>query len=1118
MKNSNIKSISTSNNVINNPYYIEGIYVDPSQNIIVENNETRNVQPKVMEVLTFLCSKAEQLVSSDELIQACWPNQYISDSPVHKCIAQIRKTLADDPKSPRFIKTVPKKGYIFIAKVKGLHTRLHTQRGPWSGESPYPGLQPYTFTQSELFFGREQVITEINQWLAQINEHDAAWLSLTAPVGAGKSSLVHAGILPVLIPYSFIYTNQTDFCSVLDLALMPRSQKPHLHLLALLVAKEKLSTTQTVKNYADLLVEQRKNPTEEEPKNLFQSLLLAEENSARFVLFIDHVEQLFDNYSTLKPKGGDHASFFLLLQLLVTSKKCLLITATREQFQPNLTQTSLDDALAFHYKIPAFSHTELTDIIQKPAEITGVGFEYNKESRERLSSEMIQQLQNQSVPISSAQYLLSQLYAKKFDQQMTYNAYKKIGGIAGSIAAIAEQTYQGLTEQEQISFALILFRIITLNTNGQIATSEHPCPINHFVDKNKLSVINKFINVGIFQLTSKNEQTCVYLAHHSLLTVWPRIKAWIKTNISTLYLRHDLHVATQRWLYHEKSDDLFIRSNKKIKHLNDIIRCNDFDISDEEKTLIALSTSKLSRTNRIKNAVITTFFISFISLAWLSVTLVEKNNQIATTRDNAEDLISFILYDLKDKLEPLGKIELLNIVADKTVDYFTLAGTDHLSGKSLIQWVEALHILGDVNISKNNYTEAEAYFTQSLSALEQYDPNESNAKSLQNEEHEKLLELNMLANYWLGYSAYLQLDYQTTEPYWRNYLTYADTLALRYPKEGWKLEQSYALNNLGALAEKTEDLTNASDYFERSAQIKLSLLAEQPGNLTIRADLADTRSWQSNIHAKAGKLVFAIDSLQRSIAQIEKIYTIKISFKLTERMANLEHKIALLYYDNGDLTKALTYTNKAKNNIGQLINNDDKNYRFKEYLVWNHLLSVQILINQHQLDQALIYLNNARELIDQLKSSTTLANKIIRANIYLLHYQARTFALLNQPKSALVSITAANNLFKKHLTTKTDIALYACTVLTKLNILHSTNNIDKTIIENELSALIILMETQFSSTYPDFKALAAYFNTVKLIQQLQGYPPQLNNPWLQLYQESDYNIPYYSIISSMDSQ
>ena len=681
-----------------------------------------------------------------------------------------------------------------------------------------------------------------------------------------------------------------------------------------------------------------------------------------------------------------------------------MITATREQFHALLNNTFPENIHPLSYNIPPFSHTELIDIIQKPMALASVGFEYNEHSRERLSSEIsseiIQQLQSQSVPISSVQYLLAQLYIKKFNQLITYKAYEEINGIAGSLASIAEQTYQQLTEQEQACFPLILFRLITLNANGQIATNEQPCPIDHFVN-NKLSVINAFSNAGIFQLALVKKQTYVHIAHQSLLIAWPRISLWVKENISTLYVRHDLHVATQRWLYHEKSRHLFIHSNKKIKHLHSIIRGNDFDISPDEKTLIALSTRKITRNNRLKRSLFASFLLSFISLAWLSVTLVEKNNQIATTRDNAENLISFILYDLKDKLAPLGKIELLNIVADKTVDYFTLAGTDHLTGKSLIQWVEALHILGDVNISKNNYAEAEAYFQQTLSALTHaLAKNVTSVGSAQNEEHEKLLALTMLANYWLGYSAYLQLDYQAALPFLTSYLTYADKLALHYPKEKWQLEQSYALNNLGALAEKNGALPRASEYFERSAQIKLALLKRDPENVAVRTYLVDTRSWQSNIQAKAGKLNLAIDNLKQALTQLEKIHSAQGSFNSTERLAELEHKVALLYYNTGDLTNASKYNKSAEKNILKLVNNDSSNYLLKEELLWSYLLKIRILINQNNIDITLIYSEKATNLISLINRGSTgnneVNNTILRANISLLLYRARTMALLKQ--------------------------------------------------------------------------------------------------------------------------
>jgi DNA-binding winged helix-turn-helix (wHTH) protein len=1094
--------LQSSNNIstdfITTPYYIEGLYIEPSQSIIIENNDTRHVQPKVMEVLTYLCSKAEQLVTTDELIKACWPNQFISDSPLHKCIAQIRKALSDDPKNPRFIKTVPKKGYVFIAKVKGLNVTPQKSTTHWAGEIPYPGLQPFTSSQSDIFFGREQVIKDINNWAAQINQDAISWLSLSAPIGAGKSSLVYAGLLPTLTSHAFINTTHKEFCNVLDLRLLLASQKPHIELLTLLLNKEKLSNRLSLAEYDELITAHHSNSTENQLIALFDEQLLITDKHHRFVIFIDHLEALFDLYSKIKISEHELTYFFKLLQLLVSSKKCFLITCVREQFSSKLEQVAAQHKHAFNYELPPFSHTELIDIIDKPAELAGISFEYNVDSRERLNRVIIQELQIKPAPIAMVQLLLNQLYTQKSNQIITYKAYKKINGIAGCIASIAEEKYQKLTIKEQTSFEQVLFHLITLDASGHIANNEQPCLIEYFTDDNKLSVINHFISVGILQVTYINANAHISLVNDSLLIAWSRIILWIKKNISTLYTRHDLKIATQRWLYHEKSSHLLIHSNTKIKIINSMVDSNNFTISDDEKGFIAASVNNLKRANLVRKTVVATFLICSFSLAWLSVSLSQTNEKITTTRNNAENLISFIIYDLKDKLEPLGKLELLNIVADKTLEYFELAGTYNLTGKALLQWAESLHILGEVNISKNNYATAKSYFEQTATALKQALKSDNT--------NEKLLELYMLANYWLGYSAYLQSDYIAAEPFWVQYKTYADILFSLSPKPKWQLEQSYALNNLGSLAEKNNQLNAASNYFEQSAAIKLSLLKTQPNNLSLRVDLADTRSWQSNIQAKSGKLLISIKYLEEALSQLKQINHTENNFKHIEDLAYLEHNVAKLYYNSGDLLGADTHSQAVQKNLLTLVNNDDNNYAFKESLLGSYLLSIQIFINHNKSDQALIYLDKSKILINRLKSSESKTTDLILININLLQYQAQAMALLKQNQSALISITNAIELFKEHLSIKTHTTFYARLLLTKWHVLNTTKNIDNTALKKELIEIKDLIESKLQRSNPDYKTLSIYLTILSSMQQSSA-----DNPWLKIYQHSDYNIPEYSI-------
>ncbi|OZB58479.1 MAG: hypothetical protein B7X39_18805 [Lysobacterales bacterium 14-68-21] len=84
--------------------------------IVAPHGETA-LEPKAMAVLMHLVARAGEVVSTGELIDAVWYGRPMGDNPVYRCIAQLRRALGDDPRSPRYIATVPTKGYRLIADV-----------------------------------------------------------------------------------------------------------------------------------------------------------------------------------------------------------------------------------------------------------------------------------------------------------------------------------------------------------------------------------------------------------------------------------------------------------------------------------------------------------------------------------------------------------------------------------------------------------------------------------------------------------------------------------------------------------------------------------------------------------------------------------------------------------------------------------------------------------------------------------------------------------------------------------------------------------------------------------------------------------------------------------------
>ena len=76
-----------------------------------------SVQPKVFDVLLYLLEHRDRVVTKDELIQACWPEEFVSDNALHRCVKEVRKQLGDEDQH-QIIKTVSRRGYVFSTEVQ----------------------------------------------------------------------------------------------------------------------------------------------------------------------------------------------------------------------------------------------------------------------------------------------------------------------------------------------------------------------------------------------------------------------------------------------------------------------------------------------------------------------------------------------------------------------------------------------------------------------------------------------------------------------------------------------------------------------------------------------------------------------------------------------------------------------------------------------------------------------------------------------------------------------------------------------------------------------------------------------------------------------------------------
>lgn len=99
------------------PFSTGSLIVNFSQNQVTREGEALVLQPKVLELLVILCAANGKTLSKQALIDALWPDTVVGPDSLANTMTRLRKILNDDAKNPQFIKTVQRKGYLWLPSV-----------------------------------------------------------------------------------------------------------------------------------------------------------------------------------------------------------------------------------------------------------------------------------------------------------------------------------------------------------------------------------------------------------------------------------------------------------------------------------------------------------------------------------------------------------------------------------------------------------------------------------------------------------------------------------------------------------------------------------------------------------------------------------------------------------------------------------------------------------------------------------------------------------------------------------------------------------------------------------------------------------------------------------------
>lgn len=132
---------------------------DPHSGELSLEGRRVKLHPQPAQVLRLLIRRAGEVITREEIQKEVWGDETFVDFElgINSCIRQIRTALRDDAEHPRYVQTLPRRGYRFVAAVESVSRKTAVGREP----SPYPGLATFSEKDAPFFFGREEEIESV---------------------------------------------------------------------------------------------------------------------------------------------------------------------------------------------------------------------------------------------------------------------------------------------------------------------------------------------------------------------------------------------------------------------------------------------------------------------------------------------------------------------------------------------------------------------------------------------------------------------------------------------------------------------------------------------------------------------------------------------------------------------------------------------------------------------------------------------------------------------------------------------------------------------------------------------------------------------------------------------
>lgn len=303
----------------------------------------------------------------------------------------------------------------------------------------------------------------------------------------------------------------------------------------------------------------------------------------------------------------------------------------------------------------------------------------------------------------------------------------------------------------------------------------------------------------------------------------------------------------------------------------------------------------------------------------LSLFAVAKSNEATRMRAKAENLIEFMLTDLKDRLEPVGRLDVLESVVARAMDYYADQDLRSLDDDALARRAKAMTQLGTIEFRRNNLEAAQTAHESAEAAT---------AELLRRSPRHPDRIFDHAQNvFYVGEIAMRRYDRIKSAAQFEEYLRLARLLMkVDGDNPRSRLEVAYATSNIGSIKFDEGRYGEAIPYFRESIAARKALLDASPDDEKLRLAYAYAISWQGFAELERGDFRAAAELLNEQLSVYGPLAEAQSdNYSALDAVVTAQRRLAEAHLFLGEIAAASEANAAAERTAERLIARDPKN-------------------------------------------------------------------------------------------------------------------------------------------------------------------------------------------------